>query len=124
VPPEKCVYWSVEFGNTWWETVDYRYRLSNTNMHYAVREEDGELIVVVAHEDPGVPNWLDCSGFAAGYVTYRWMLSEQHPVPQATQLKFADLQRHLPPRVKRIYAEDRREQLAARRRGVARRFGY
>lgn len=124
VPPAKCVYWGVEFGNTWWETMDYRYRLSNTNMHYAAREDDGELIVVVAHEDPGVPNWLDCSGFAAGYVTFRWMLSTEQPVPRATQLKFADLPAHLPRQVKRISAEGRREQLAARRRGVAHRFGY
>ncbi|HQR04903.1 MAG: DUF1214 domain-containing protein [Proteobacteria bacterium] len=124
VPPEQCVYWGVEFGNTWWETVDYRYRLSNTNMHYAARESSGELIVVVAHEDPGVPNWLDCAGFSAGYVTFRWMLSEQQPVPQATQLPLAALFTHLPPDVKRISATERSEQLAARRRGVNRRFGY
>lgn len=124
VPPRSCVYWSVEFGNTWWETVDYRYRLSNTNMHYAVREDDGELIVVVAHEDPGVPNWLDCAGFAAGYVTYRWMLAQENPVPAATQVKFAELRQYLPPTAKRISPAGRHEQLAARRRGVARRFGY
>jgi len=124
VPPCDCVYWSVEFGNTWWETVDYRYRLSNTNMHYAAREEDGELIVVVAHEDPGVPNWLDCAGFAAGYVTFRWMLSQEQPVPVATQVKLGGLRQHLPATAKRISPEGRREQLAARRRGVARRFGY
>lgn len=123
-PPEKCVYWGVEFGNSWWETVDYRYRLSNTNMHYAVREDDGELVVVVAHEDPGVPNWLDCSGFSAGYVTFRWMLSDEQPVPQATQVALAELFAQLPGNVKRIGHDERREQLAARRRGVTRRFGY
>lgn len=124
VPPEECVYWGVEFGNTWWETMDYRYRLSNTNMHYAVREANGELIVIVAHEDPGVPNWLDCSGFAAGYVTFRWMLSAQQPVPQATQMPLDELFERLPTGVKRITPAERLEQLAARRRGVTRRFGY
>lgn len=123
-PPAQCVYWGVEFGNTWWETVDYRYRLSNTNMHYAALETDGELIVVVAHEDPGVPNWLDCAGFSAGYVTYRWMLSEEQPVPQATQVPLASLLSHLPKDVKRMTPAQRREQLATRRRGVNRRFGY
>lgn len=124
VPPKDCVYWGVEFGNTWWETMDYRYRLSNTNMHYAVREDDGELIVVVAHEDPGVPNWLDCSGFSAGYVTFRWMLSAEQPVPQARQLPLADLFESLPAGTRRMSPEGRREQLAIRRRGVNCRFGY
>ena len=123
VPPE-CVFWSVEFGNCWWETMDYRYRLSNTNMHYAQREDDGQLIVVVAHTDPGLPNWLDCSGFAAGYVTYRWMLSERQPIPRCEQLKFSALSEHLPSTVRRITPAARGEQLAARRRGVTKRFGY
>ena len=60
--PPRARYWSVEFGNYWWESMDYRYRLANTNDHYAKREADGELILVVSHEDPGVPNWLDASG--------------------------------------------------------------
>ena len=124
VVPPPCVYWGVEFGNTWWETMDYRYRLSNTNMHYAELEADGELIVVAAHADPGVPNWLDCSGFAAGYITYRWMLSEHHPVPQCTQVKLDALHEHLPANVRRIGPAARRAQLETRRRGVTKRFGY
>ncbi|MBK6286102.1 MAG: DUF1214 domain-containing protein [Gammaproteobacteria bacterium] len=124
VVPPQCVFWGVEFGNCWWETMDYRYRLSNTNMHYARLEDDGELIVVVAHTDPGLPNWLDCSGFAAGYITYRWMLSERQPIPQCTQIEFSALSDHVPATVRRITPAERREQLAARRRGVTRRFGY
>ena len=104
--------------------MDYRYRLANTNCHYATLEEDGELNVVVAHRDPGVPNWLDCAGFAGGYVTYRWMLATEHPIPLATQVRFDELTRHLPANVKRISAAGRREQLATRRRGVIQRFGH
>jgi len=50
-----AVYWSVEFGNTVVGDGDLPLPAwSNTNMHYAVRDEDGELIVrMVAHEDPG-----------------------------------------------------------------------
>ncbi|MEZ5533550.1 MAG: DUF1214 domain-containing protein [Steroidobacteraceae bacterium] len=123
VRPPECPYWAVEFGNFWWTSMDYRYRLSNTNCHYAQLEDDGELIVVIAHEDPGLPNWLDPSGFAEGYVTYRWMHAQTCPEPQATQVKAKDLFRHLPKGVKRITPEARREQLATRRRGVINRFG-
>lgn len=123
VRPPRCQYWNVEFGNFWWTTMDYRYRLSNTNSHYARLEDDGELIVVVAHEDPGLPNWLDPSGYAEGYLAYRWMLTEGAPAPQAQQVPFARLFDHLPANVQRIDAGARREQLAARRRGVINRFG-
>ncbi|MBV6416412.1 MAG: hypothetical protein CMLOHMNK_00973 [Steroidobacteraceae bacterium] len=123
VRPPECPYWAVEFGNFWWTSMDYRYRLSNTNCHYAQLEDDGELIVVIAHDDPGLPNWLDPSGYAEGYVTYRWMHAQTCPEPQATQVKAADLFRILPKGVKRITPEARREQLATRRRGVINRFG-
>lgn len=123
VRPADCPFWSVEFGNVWWETMDYRYRLSNTNMHYAQLEQDGELLVVVAHSDPGVPNWLDCSGFSAGYITFRWMLSQEQPVPICTQVALSELFDLLPNDVRRMDASGRVEQLAARRRGVFLRFG-
>lgn len=123
VRPPRCQYWAVEFGNFWWTSMDYRYRLSSTNCHYAQLEDDGELTVVIAHEDPGLPNWLDASGYTEGYVCYRWMLADGYPAPQATQVKAAQLFEHLPATVKRITPEARREQLAERRRGVINRFG-
>ena len=124
VHPPRAQYWSVEFGNYWWETMDYRYRLASTNCHHAVLEDDGELIVVVSHDDPGLPNWLDPSGHAEGYVTYRWMLAEHHPVPGCTQVPRSTLFEHLPAGVRRITPEARRAQLAARRRGVQQRFKW
>ncbi len=124
VKPPKAKYWALEFGNYWWETMDYRYRLSSTNCHHAVMEDDGELIVVVSHDDPGLPNWLDPSGHSEGYMTFRWMLAESAPAPTAQQIKRADLEKHLPQNVKRITLEGRREQLEARRRGINHRFKW
>jgi hypothetical protein len=104
--------------------MDYRYRLAGTNCHHAVLEEDGELIVVVSHDDPGVPNWLDPSGHTEGYITYRWMLADHYPVPQCRQVPRAALDEHLPAGVRRIEPVQRRAQLAARRRGVHKRFKW
>lgn len=123
VHPPAARFWAVEFGNYWWETMDYRYRLTNTNMHYAQLEDDGELIMVIAHQDPGLPNWLDPSGHSEGYVTFRWIGADSYPRPVATQVKLAELFEHLPAKVKRIAPEGRREQLVSRRRGVINRFG-
>ena len=79
VYPPEANYWSVEFGSYWWETLDYRYRLCSTNCEHAVLEDSGELVIVVSHEDPQVPNWLDPSGHKEGYVTFRWIGSETYP---------------------------------------------
>lgn len=122
VRPPDCSYWNCEFGNYWWETMDYRWRLSSTNSHQAVIETDGSLIVVVSHDDPGLPNWLDPSGHEDGYITFRWMGAAESPRPTCTQVPRAELLDHLPADVRTIGPEDRRRQLEARRRGVRKRF--
>ncbi|MFT4518659.1 MAG: hypothetical protein ACI9JM_001044 [Halioglobus sp.] len=124
VTPPVANYWAVEFGNYWWETMDYRYRLCSTNCHHAQLEEDGELLLVVAHSDPGVPNWLDPSGHEEGYITVRWIGAQNYPTPACTQIKVEELAGYLPVNARKIDSVQRREQLAARRRGVIKRFGY
>ncbi|MFL3654542.1 MAG: DUF1214 domain-containing protein [Halioglobus sp.] len=124
VTPPTADYWAVEFGNCWWETMDYRYRLCSTNCHHATLEDDGELLLVVAHEDPGVPNWLDPSGHMEGYITVRWIGAANYPTPECTQMKRQALADYLPSAVHTVSAAQRREQLAARRRGVIKRFSY
>jgi hypothetical protein len=42
-------------------------------------EADGRFRIVVAHEDPGVPNWLDTGGEQSGVVFVRYLLPEERP---------------------------------------------
>jgi hypothetical protein len=123
VTPPKADYWAVEFGSYWWETMDYRYRLCSLNAHHAELEEDGSLLVVISHVDPGLPNWLDPSGHDEGYVTFRWIGAESYPRPVAEQIRLSKLPEHLPENVRRITPAERAEQLRGRRRGVIKRFG-
>lgn len=125
VKPPQCEFWNLEFCNSWWETNDYRYRLTGTNMHHAVLEEDSELIVVISHDDPGLPNWFDTSGFAEGMMDLRWMeAGSAAPVPACTLVKRSELTQHLPQQVKKITDEERRAQLVDRRRGIYNRFNW
>ena len=123
VTPPDASYWSVEFGNYWWETMDYRYRLSGTNCHHATLEADGELIVVISHEDIGAKNWLEPSGHEEGYITYRWIGCDNYPRPVAQQIPLAQLKAEQPELTGHINTQQRRRELAARREGVNRRFG-
>lgn len=125
VKPPQCAFWNLEFHNPWWETHDYRYRLTGTNMHYAALEEDGKLIIVVSHDDPGVPNWFDTSGFTEGTMLVRWMEADTTtPAPACTLVKRNELAQHLPKQVKTITADERRAQLIERRSGIYNRFNW
>jgi len=123
VTPPEASYWAVEFGSYWWETMDYRYRLCSLNQHHAQLEQDGSLLVVVSHEDPGLPNWLDPSGHDEGYVTFRWIGADHYPRPSVDQFSAGELEANLPGAVRRITRDERLEQLRGRRRGVVKRFG-
>jgi hypothetical protein len=124
VTPPAADYWAVEFGNYWWETMDYRYRLCSTNCHHAQLEDNGELILVVSHTDPGHPNWLDPSGHVEGYITVRWMGADHYPAPLVAQMPAAALASYLPAGVRSISAAQRHRQLEGRRLGILRRFGH
>jgi hypothetical protein len=124
VTPPEAAYWAVEFGSYWWETMDYRYRLCSLNQHHAELEEDGSLLVVVSHTDPGLPNWLDPSGHDEGYVTFRWIAADSYPRPVVEQVRTNQLEEHLPTTVRRITPTQRADQLRRRRLGVIKRFGF
>jgi len=120
--PPKAYYWSFELDNIWITTMDYRWRFSSLNMTQAAVDPDGYVTVVLAHQDPGTANWLDVSGWRAGYVNFRALLAESVPEFTTEYLKFADLARALPSTVTMIDAEGRRRQLRVRKNGIDRRF--
>jgi hypothetical protein len=57
-------------------TFDYLRGAVSLNRAQAVREADGSVRIVVAHRDPGVPNWLSTEGRPFGLVFWRFMLPE------------------------------------------------
>ena len=75
-------YWNLVIMSIWEETVDWRERLTSVNRANAVRRADGRVCVVVAHADPGVPNWLDTACHPEGSIALRWFLSTA-PLPEA-----------------------------------------
>jgi hypothetical protein len=123
-PPPRAAFWNFELNNYWLNSVDYRYRLSSVNSKQAALEPDGSVWVVVAREDPGVPNWLDTAGHPAGFVCQRWVDADRSPLPAARVVKLAELDGALPAGARRTTPAERREQLRRRKLGVERRFGF
>ncbi len=71
--PPRCDYWMFILHNHWLESLDYRFHRIHLNTHTAHLESDGSVRVIVAHRDPGVPNWLDTAGHRCGTIGVRWV---------------------------------------------------
>ena len=67
-------------------------------------------------------NWLDTSGLPEGLCSCRWVRASTEPTPTTTLIDMADVRAHLPKSTPEFTSRDRDAQIAARRRGVARRF--
>jgi len=46
---------------------------------------------VVAHEDPGHPNWLNTCGHRQGGMCWRWIRASEHPQPRTRVVKLESL---------------------------------
>jgi hypothetical protein len=57
VKPPDCDSWNFQLNNYWMESLDYRYFTICINKSSAHYEPDGSVRVIVAHSDPGQPNW-------------------------------------------------------------------
>lgn len=78
VDPPRCAYWNIQLANVWAESLDTR-RPVWRNHTTVTPEPDGSVRVVVAHHDPGHPNWLDTAGHRHGTAHVRYVLADTLP---------------------------------------------
>ncbi|MFO0689070.1 MAG: hypothetical protein U0900_10195 [Myxococcota bacterium] len=115
--------WSFELGSFWWQSLDYVNHASSLNGFQAVKSQDGRYRLVVALEDPGVPNWLDPGGHREGTIIYRYQLEEgANTAPTARLVPLAKLRELLPADTQKVDGAARAAELALRRRHAARRW--
>jgi hypothetical protein len=77
---------NVMLWNRHMQTLDYRSRQSSLNQSQIQLEADGRFRIVIAHSDPGVPNWLDCDGHRSGTIFWRFLLPETDPTKTECQV--------------------------------------
>ena len=92
-------------------------RVISINGHTAVADADGAYRVVVAHRDPGVPNWLDTIGHQKGFLWGRMDRTNDYQ-PKTTKLKLAELRAQLPAATRTVSADERDAQIRKRRLGA------
>lgn len=116
--PETVRYWNIQLSDMMWNSVDWMNRQSSLNGGQARIDADGKFRAVIALDDPAIPNWLDTGGNSEGAIMLRWTEASNGPAPSLRLVDSASLQDHLPPDTPRVSAEERQQQLRARRRSV------
>lgn len=123
--PVEPAYLGFHLSNVWGESLDYANHVSSLNGFQAVIGPDGVRRYVIAHRDPGVPNWLDTVGHRTGFLTVRWTYPkppERMPTAAVRRIALADVRDLLPPGTATVNAEQRAEQIKIRQEHVARRY--
>jgi hypothetical protein len=89
-PQCRCA--NVTLWNRHLQTYDYAHRQVSLNRAQTKVDADGSFAMVIAHEDPGVPNWLDTEGRPFGMVFWRYFLPESDiETPQANVVKLSTI---------------------------------
>ena len=74
----------------------------------------GVVRLVLAHVNPGVPNWLDVAGHREGALCVRYLLAGARPPVEVRTVKLAELRNHLAADTPALSPADRAKMLAAR----------
>lgn len=94
VLPPDCDTWNFQLNNYWMESLDYRYFNISINKKSAQYEKDQSVKVIVAHKNPGHPNWINTCDHHEGTMCWRWYRLREgaKPVePSCRVIKINDL---------------------------------
>ena len=116
-------YWNfIHHTLPWLESGEFDRRLTSLSDQQIHVDADGVVRVVVAHRDPGAPNWIDTEERKRGLLVYRWVWARNNPLPRARVLPLGEVRKALPPDHPIVSPAERRAQLARRREAVWNRY--
>jgi hypothetical protein len=89
-----CAFWNMCLWNPFLHTYNYDYERVTINGGQIAYRPDGSWQIVVAHRDPGHPNWVSTAGHRRGRIWFRWFLPEDSPArPQTTVVTVDEVSR-------------------------------
>lgn len=91
-----CRFWNLQINNYWMESLDYRYHRIHLNQHSAQVADDGSVTIVLAHQDPGHPNWLQTAGHDNGTLCLRWVGASERVDPETRVVKLEEWRQGVP----------------------------
>ena len=82
----QCRFSNVVLFNRFLQTLDYEERSVSLNREQTVLDAQGNFEMILAHRDPGRPNWLDTEGRPYGIMFWRFQLPEGDIAPLETEV--------------------------------------
>ncbi len=88
----QCRFGNVCLWNRFQQTFNYTTHSVSLNRRQTEADDEGRFRIIVAHEDPGLPNWLETEGNAFGLVFWRFFLVDGDvETPSAAVVKLLEL---------------------------------
>jgi hypothetical protein len=82
VPRSDAPYQGIQLGSLWYISLDYINHQTSLTTDQARTDPDGKIRFVISERDPGVANWLECTGHQRGYLQIRWQRLSRELGPQ------------------------------------------
>jgi hypothetical protein len=71
--PPRCEWWGLYAFNRYMQPHEYHFGGHNlVSIGSVVTDDDGIATIIVAHRDPGLPNWIGTEGRPSGILQLRW----------------------------------------------------
>ena len=123
VPASDAPYQAIQVGSKWYVSTDYEHHQTSLTRAQSHVDQDGILRYVISERDPGIANWLETTGHAAGVMMLRWQRTDQPPGgPRVSVVPFSSLATLGSLDFQRVTPSDRAARIEARQTGVARRM--
>lgn len=108
-------YWNTALFQMQFENLDWWSRSSSFNKTQAHVDPDGKVRFVASWVDPGVPNWLDCSGRVLNLIAFRFFRAPSKPAnPKLRTVRLCDVHDHLGDNTPHVTPEQRHRLLSDR----------
>ena len=124
VPVSDAPYQGFQLGSMWYLSMDFANHQTSLTAQQARHDPDAMIRFVVSERDPGLANWLECTGHPRGYLQLRWQRTSREFTaadgPIVQEVAFDELASVLPHYPHgRISPGEWRERIAARQASVA-----
>jgi hypothetical protein len=126
-PKNVAPYQGIQLGSMWYVSLDYIHHQTSLTADQARHDPDGKLRFVISEHDPGVANWLECTGHRRGYIQLRWQRLSRalraEDGPTADVVPVAELPKRLTfYHEARVSKAEYRDRIAARQAALAQRM--
>ena len=124
VPASDAPYQGMQLGSRWYISLDYINRQTSLTTSQARVDPDGKIRFVVAERNPGLANWLECTGHRQGYLQIRWQRVSRELTtedgPDVELVRFEELPERLPHYTDaRVSPQEWSQRIATRQAAVA-----